>query len=108
MVPFLSCGGIMLIGTCCEKKRQLSLLNIYGPCTDRISFWDKVYDKGLLVGMNLITTGDFKFTLNVDEVWGNITLQDHAAGYLKTFFQRNKLMDILLEKVAPMRRNGRS
>ena len=36
--PLLCCGGIFLIGTCCAKKRQVNLLNVYGPCTDRLAF----------------------------------------------------------------------
>jgi hypothetical protein len=97
-----------LTGTCCENKRQLTLLNIYGPCTDQITFWDKVSDLGLLAGTNLIVAGDFNFTLNVDEVWGNTTLQDQAAGHLKSIFLRNKLVDIIPEVITPTWRNGRS
>jgi hypothetical protein len=41
------------------------------------------FDKGLLAGTNLIVAGDFNFTLNADEVWGNTTLQDHAIWVLK-------------------------
>jgi hypothetical protein len=42
LVPFLSCGGIFLSGTCKEDKRRISLLNVYGLCTDRKIFWEKV------------------------------------------------------------------
>ena len=33
--PYLSCGDIFMTSTCYEIKRTLSLLNVYGPCTDR-------------------------------------------------------------------------
>jgi hypothetical protein len=105
--PFLSCGGILLTGTCCENKRQLTLLNVYGPCTDIITFWDKVFSLGLLVGTNLIVAGDFNFTLNADEVWGVTTLQDQVAAHLRVIFLRNKLVDILPTVTIPTWRNGR-
>jgi endonuclease/exonuclease/phosphatase family metal-dependent hydrolase len=106
--PFLSCGGILLTGTCCENKRQLTLLNVYGPCMDIITFWDKVSALGLLAGMNLIVVGDFNFTLNADEVWGGTTLQDQAAAHLRAIFLRNKLVDILPTVTVPTWRNGRA
>jgi hypothetical protein len=40
--PFLCCGGILMTGTHCANKRHVNLLNVYGPCTDRIAFWTKV------------------------------------------------------------------
>jgi hypothetical protein len=42
--PYLSCGGIFMTGTCYENKRMLSLLNVYGPCSDIKCFWDKVVE----------------------------------------------------------------
>jgi hypothetical protein len=98
LVPYLSCGGILLTGTCCENKRQLSLLNVYGPCSDKISFWDKVSDRGLLAYKNLIVAGDFNFTLNVDEVWGDTTHLDQSTGFFKAIFQRNSLLIYYLRK----------
>ena len=34
LVPFLTCGGILLKGYCLESKMQISLLNAYGPCVE--------------------------------------------------------------------------
>jgi hypothetical protein len=106
--PFLSCGGILLTSTYCENKRKLTLLNVYGSFTDRITLWDKVSSLGLLAGTNLIVVGEFNLTLNVDEVWGITTLQDQATAHLIVIFLRNKLVDILPAVTAPTWRNSRS
>jgi hypothetical protein len=39
--PVLTCGGIFLTGSSLVDKRKLSLLNVYGPCTDRKLFLEK-------------------------------------------------------------------
>jgi len=39
-VPFLTYGGILLTGFCLESKRQITLLNVYGPCVERKLFWE--------------------------------------------------------------------
>jgi len=74
--PFLRCGGILLIITCCYNKRQINLLNVYGPCTDRLALWTKVSSSGLLAKPNLIVAGDFNFTLSPTEIWEDLTLLD--------------------------------
>jgi exonuclease III len=35
---FLTCGGILLTGHIIASKRELSILNVYGPCTERKEF----------------------------------------------------------------------
>jgi exonuclease III len=44
-LPYLCCGGILLTGTVTTKKR-LNLINIYGPCSDRQHFWEKLEIQG--------------------------------------------------------------
>jgi hypothetical protein len=61
-------------GTCLELNMLITLLNVYGPCVDRKLFWEKVAGRGLLDHRNLILVGDLNFTIDVGEMWGNITL----------------------------------
>jgi len=48
LVPYLCGGGIFLTSHYLENKRELALINVYGPCNDRKYLWDKVVDRGLL------------------------------------------------------------
>jgi hypothetical protein len=50
--PFLSIGGILLTGHSNEDKRELSILNVYGPCQNRKEFWASVEASGLLAKKN--------------------------------------------------------
>jgi hypothetical protein len=45
LVPHLSVGGILLTDSCIINKREITLLNIYGPCTDHKHFWNSVAEQ---------------------------------------------------------------
>jgi hypothetical protein len=42
-------------------------------------FWDKVAKQGLLSKKNLIIAGDFNFTFNDGEIWGDSAQVDTLA-----------------------------
>jgi hypothetical protein len=35
LVPYLTCGGILLTGSVIATKREINLLNVYGMCMER-------------------------------------------------------------------------
>jgi hypothetical protein len=92
--PFLCCGGILLTGTCLELNLSITLLNVYGPCLDRKSFWEKVAARGLLARRNLILAGDLNLTCDVGELWGDATHLDPLSTFFKEFFNGSGLVDI--------------
>jgi hypothetical protein len=108
LVPYLCCGGILLTGTSLWNDQSITLLNMYGPCSDIKLFWDKVAASGLLDHTNLIVVGDLNFTTNVGEVWGSSTSLDPLAGYFGTLLQDHHLVDFLPDDIVPTWRNGRS
>jgi hypothetical protein len=44
--PFLSTGGILLTGYTTEDKKELTFLNVYGPCQNRKEFWESWRQQG--------------------------------------------------------------
>jgi hypothetical protein len=93
---------------CLESKRQISLLNAYGPCVERKNFWERLEDSGLLTQKKLILAGDLNLTLSLGKIWGGATTLGSLEGYFKSYFINNKLIDIVPGKVVPTWRNGRS
>jgi len=107
LTPFLSCGGILLIGLCVSDHRRINFLNVYGSCFEHKLFWEKVDGMGLLEKGDLVIARDLNFTSTVDEVWGMTTLYNSLELFFKELFRRNQLIDILRVEFAPTWRNGR-
>jgi hypothetical protein len=106
--PFLTSGGIFLSGISLLDNRKITLLNVYRPCQDRKAFWDSLDGSSLLAHKDLIIAGDLNFTTSSEEVWGLSTHVDSLAGYFKSLFIKNNLVDIVSAEVVPTWQNGRS
>jgi len=105
--PYICCGGLLVTGISFELKEQLLFLNVYGPYSDIIFFWQKLGDRGILSIKNLIVVGEFNFTLNEGDIWGESGLPDPLALFLKYFFVEGGQVDIFPAEVVPTWWNGR-
>jgi endonuclease/exonuclease/phosphatase family metal-dependent hydrolase len=107
LIPFLTCGGILLSGSYLATRRHISILNTYGPCVERKIFWENLGNSGLLTQKILILAGDLNLTLSSGEIWGGARSLGLLAGFFKTFFQSYGLIDIAPGKLVPTWRNSR-
>jgi endonuclease/exonuclease/phosphatase family metal-dependent hydrolase len=105
--PFLCCGGIMLSGTCHFNNKRIHLLNIYRPCSDRQTFWNKVEARSLLDLENLIIVGDLNLTTSVREIWGDSSTHDSLVEFFISLFLTHNLVDYAPDYLAPTWHNGR-
>lgn len=103
----LTCGSILLIGSSLVDKRRLTLLNVYGPCTDQKTFWKKLEDRGLLANIDLILARDLNFTFNSNVIWGPTALTDPLALFFKDLFDNTSLVDVAPAELVPTWRNGK-
>jgi hypothetical protein len=100
-------GESCLSGTCLELNRPINFLNVYGPCTGRKEFWQRLHDLGLLAAENLILAGDLNLTTSPFEIWGDSALTDPLANFFQQTFYKNALIDIKPPDLLPTWRNGR-
>jgi hypothetical protein len=106
LMPYLTCGRLLVTGLDLQSNRQLSLLNIYGSCSDRKLFLERLEKSGLLAQKNLVLDGDLNFTLSSEEIWGGIHTLGTLASYFINYFHMNKLIDIIPGTLMPTWGNG--
>jgi hypothetical protein len=105
--PYLSCGGILLTGTCLWNNLQINLLNSYGPCQNKKLFWDRVESRGLLDLPNLIIVGDLNFTTSSRRNLGSLCQPRSLGRFFISLFQMHRLVDFPPDVLIPTWRNGR-
>lgn len=109
--PNLIFHPFFVVGACYYRVlaaiiiKGFHLLNIYGPCTDRQTFWNKVEAQGLFE--NLIIAGDLNLTTSIRETWGDYASLDSLADLFTSLFSQHNLVDYAPVQLAPTWRNGR-
>jgi hypothetical protein len=87
--------------------KVIRIINVYGPHTDQISFWENLLGKDLLKNDLLILGGDLNFSLGEAESWGPSAHPDNQAGFFSHLLSSNGLIDIAPLKLLPTWRNMR-
>jgi hypothetical protein len=70
LIPYLMVSGILVIDRSLLHNQELSLLNVYGACLTRKTFWNTMEDNDILSIKNLILAGDFNLILSLAKAWG--------------------------------------
>jgi hypothetical protein len=106
IVPYLCCGGILLTGMCLDLNQPISLLNVYGPCSERKALREKLAANGILDSKNLIVARNLNLTIGAGEMWGAATHLDLLSTFFTELFDNVGLVDVLSDAVVPTWRNG--
>ena len=83
--PFLTVGGILLIGSCVSSKKKVAFLNIYGPCKEQQHFWSTFAKSRLHTIPNILIAGDLNFILSSEENWGGSFALGSFEFFLETY-----------------------
>lgn len=86
---------------------NLRVINIYGPCHQRESFWNRLLSLHILSAENTIIGGDLNFSLGYSESWGSSAQIDPITGYMTDLLERHDLIDVPMIKILPTWRNRR-
>ena len=78
---FITMAGILLKVQVRGSSMNLSLLNSYGPYSNRESFWNLAAQGGFLSQPNLVLSGDLNLTLSSNEFWGRKARPDPLAPF---------------------------
>lgn len=72
---------------------QFSIINIYDPCQDRVSFWNSFFIYFIKKFM-IILGGNFNVSLGLSEPWGPHAQEDPLVEYFLNKFRRGNFLDI--------------
>lgn len=78
-----------------------SLINVYGPCTNREDFWLALLNFSLINNPYTIMGGDFNFSLGISESWGENAVLDPLAAFFSYALEAANLIDLQLTKIQP-------
>eukprot|EP00253_Pinus_taeda_P023209 PITA_23209 len=86
---------------------NLRVINIYGPCQQRESFWNRLLSLHILSAENIVIGGDLNFSLGYCESWGSSAQIEPITGYMTDLLAHHDLIDVPMNKILPTWRNRR-
>jgi len=73
--------------------RDIRIINVYGPCTDRANFWKNLLGSELFQADNILLGGDLNFSLGFSESWGHLAQVDTLTDSLTSLLEEHKWID---------------
>ena len=102
---FHSYDGILVKAIFKGLDFVFSILNYYGPYSNKYFFWYKVLARAIFYYPNLILAGDLNFTLSNAEIWGNRARIDHMVHYFSHLLDSTNMVDLAPHTPGPTWRN---
>ena len=98
---FTSLAVIILKATFKVLSDTFTVINCYGPYTQRTVYWNNLVVGGLLRLPNLLLARDLNFTISSSEVWGSKARIDPLAPFFTQLISCNKLVDLSMNLPGP-------
>ena len=89
-------------------KKVLTILNIYEPYVNRVSFWNSLLNKAFVSNREVILGGEFNFSLGCAEVWGPKAILETLVSLFTNAFACHDMLDISPINISPTWRNKRT
>ena len=90
-----------------DHSKPVNVFNVYGPCLNRIPFWDSLFTNSILGGDMVVIGGDLNFSLGQVEVWGKNARQDLLTEYFTHKLVEKNWIDTKPLKLKPTWKNTR-
>ena len=71
-----------------------SILNCYGPYSNRDYFWNNVLAGGIFDPPNIILVGDLNFTISDAKIWGSKARIDTLAPFFSQLLTTTNMVDL--------------
>ena len=84
-----------------ELDLPISLINVYGPCLHKETFWDSLLSCTLLQQNNIVLGDDMNFSIGISESWGPQAIPDPLSDYFANQLELAGLLDIEMPKKTP-------
>lgn len=86
----------------------LLIVNKYGPCQERVSFWINLLAKAVMKNQNLVIGGDLNFSIGIVEAWGPTVREDRLSEFFLNAFSSHNMIEANMIKLNPTWRNRRT
>ena len=87
---------------------DLCVINVYGPCSNRATFWSTLLESDLLKEDNIILGGDLNFTLGFCESWGHSAQVDTFSDTISNLLEAHHWVDTPTARLQHTLSNNRS
>jgi hypothetical protein len=84
-----------------DMGKKLSVLNVYGPYSNRVEYWDTFFKLECIQNGLVVIGGDLNFTLGAFKIWGPVAQIDCLLGYFLRKLEEVGLLDIEPTKLSP-------